>query len=184
MVTAERICANLTSILRQNGIAYRCEEDEIASNVFSIDIDLDQVDVNTAEKLIRVAEKYKGFKDHTTVGKNLRLIFDLNINEKHMIITKFEKFVNEKFGNEEVWGNGNAYIRTDRSETKTQKIVYPVNEYEIGERVQVSIYAKDKKRAGETGIIVKPTKLMEGQVCIEFKDGKKDYFLTTEINRI
>lgn len=100
------------------------------------------------------------------------------------MLKDFKKFVNEKYGNEEVYGNGNAYIRTDRSETKTQKIIYPVNEYEIGEKVQVSQYAKDTKRAGEIGFIVAPDKITEGKVCVEFKDGKKDYFLTTEINRI
>lgn len=99
------------------------------------------------------------------------------------MIKNFATFVNEKYGNEEGYGNGNAYIRNDRSETKTQKLIYPVNEYEIGERVQVSIYA-DHKRKGETGYIVAPDKVTEGKICIEFKDGKKDYFLTTEINRV
>lgn len=94
------------------------------------------------------------------------------------MIKDFNKFVNE-----------NYYIRTDadHSETKTQKIIYPVNEYEIGERVQVSIYAEDKKRAGQIGFIVAPDKVTEsvvGKVCIEFRDGKKDYFSTTDINRI
>lgn len=91
------------------------------------------------------------------------------------MIKDFTTFVNE-----------NYYIRTDadRDETKTQKIIYPVNEYEIGERVQVSVYAKDTEHAGKIGFIAKPKKLMEGKVYVEFKDGKSDYFATTDINRI
>lgn len=91
------------------------------------------------------------------------------------MIKDFDKFVNE-----------NYYIRTDadRDETKTQKIIFPVNEYEVGEKIQVSIYS-DHKRKGEIGFIATPNKITEEkQVCVEFKDGKKDYFSTNEINRV
>lgn len=90
------------------------------------------------------------------------------------MLKNFDKFVNE-----------NYYI-PGKSERPTQKIIFPVDEYEIGERVQVSVYAENK-RAGEVGCICTPTKLSkenEGKVCVAFKDGKEDYFSTTEINRI
>lgn len=88
------------------------------------------------------------------------------------MLKKFDEFVNEN------------YYTPGKSENKTQKIIFPVNEYEIGEKVQVSIYS-EHKRAGEIGEIVPSTKFTEKQeVCISFKDGKEDMLAITDISRI
>ena len=64
------------------------------------------------------------------------------------------------------------------------KIKYPHNEYTIGEKVQVSIYASHYP--GKKGIISPPDKLGKklDTVKIDFDDGKSDYIPITHINRI
>lgn len=167
------IVSNINSILKNANVKQKVEEDEISKDIYSIDIPTTYLNTDTIDKIVRVCEKYKAYDTHTVHKNKLRVIFAFKKQNESMI-KNFDQFVNE-----------NYYIKTpaNQHETKTQKIIYPVNEYEIGERVQVSIYA-DNKRKGETGYIATPEKFVENSVCIEFQDGKKDYFLTTEINRI
>jgi hypothetical protein len=87
-------------------------------------------------------------------------------------LKSFDKFVNEN------------YYTPGKSEQKTQKIIFPVDEYEIGEKVQVSIYS-EHKRKGEIGEIIPTTKFTEDkEVNILFKDGKDDMLAITDISRV
>lgn len=63
-------------------------------------------------------------------------------------------------------------------------ITYPHNEYKIGEKVKVSIYAD--KHAEKCGIIGPPKKITKDAdtVFIAFDDGSSDYVPITSINRI
>lgn len=63
-------------------------------------------------------------------------------------------------------------------------IKYPHNEYKIGEKVQVSVYAD--KHGEKIGIIGVPTKMKKDidSVLINFDDGSSDYVPMTSINRI
>ena len=63
-------------------------------------------------------------------------------------------------------------------------IKYPHNEYKIGEKVQVSVYAD--KHAEKCGIIGPPNKMKKDvdSVLIDFDDGSSDYVPMTSISRI
>ncbi len=88
------------------------------------------------------------------------------------MLKKFDEFVNEN------------YYAPGKSEGKTQKIIFPDNEYEVGEKVKVSIYS-EHKRAGEVGEVIPTTKFSEKkEVCIMFNDGKDDMLSITDISRI
>lgn len=97
MDAIDRICSNLTSVLRKANVKHKCVAEDVSKNVFSIDIPIEDVDQETIDKLIRIAEKYKSFKRQTTIGKKetsrkLRLLFDTELKESFKFLKTFEAF--------------------------------------------------------------------------------------------
>ncbi len=71
----EDIVRNLKSVAKKDDVNVKITTDEIVHDLYTIDIAIAKVKIDTVEKLIRVAYKYKECKTHEYNASKLRLIF-------------------------------------------------------------------------------------------------------------